>query len=485
VPNHYVRFIVALPVFFSGTQLHAAPFWEPGDGQLRHDMELVADYRRENHLITTWPMAFNADLLAADPDMPVAIQAAVARLKKKLAMSQYARTEVLTHVKVGGAKQQEPVSLRSFQSQPRAKSLVEAGIESTGDILAWRINVQWLDQPADERAGRMDGTFLGAAVGNWMITAGSLDRWWGPGWDNSLILSNYARPVPSLSISRIENNKFESRLLNWLGPWNLVISGGQLDSESSIAHVKLIGMRLTFSPAPGLEIGASRSIQWGGEGRPQDFSNFTDAILGRSNVSSANADKENSNQLGGFDIRWVSPLFNGNYTLYGQITGEDEAGFLPSQYMSLVGTEIWGHLRGARSWRLVLEHSNTHAGFLDDTADNVAYEHSTYTTGYRHFQEVIGAGIDSDARSIRLNAMLATHAGVFWSAGIRKSSLNNDDLAISPHVPQRADVTDFTIGLQSPIFGFKQNTILGAARVDDGSEETAKYFGSIEFFYEY
>jgi len=36
--------------------------------------------------------------------------------------------------------------------------------------------------PDDDRELRPDGSYLAMSLGNWMVSAGYLDRWWGPGW---------------------------------------------------------------------------------------------------------------------------------------------------------------------------------------------------------------------------------------------------------------------------------------------------------------
>ncbi|HET8706641.1 MAG TPA: capsule assembly Wzi family protein [Pseudomonadales bacterium] len=397
--------IVAVFAFLLfGVRAEAAPFWEPGDVQLRHDLEMVADYWHRKTLTTTWPMAVDRSLLEPNTGTPAAVRSAMSRLKRKLAESGASTHDYHAHIKLSAAKLQEPVALQTFQALPREKGELEAGLEWTGDIFAWRLNAQLENEPSDDKKGRWDGSFLGAVAGNWIVSVGALDRWWGPGWDSSLILSQNARPVPAFSISRMENEPFDLPVLNLLGAWNVVAFAGQLDSESTIPRTKLIGLRFSFAPAAGVEFGLSRTVQWGGEGQPQDAHSFIDAVIGRSNVAKygENTNQDNSNQLAGFDMRWVSPLFDRNYALYWQLIGDDEAGYLPSQYMGLVGSEFWGQLNSGASWRLIIEHVNTHASFWNDIHDNVAYEHSTYTTGYRYFGKVLGASVDSDARAARV-----------------------------------------------------------------------------------
>ena len=50
---------------------------------------------------------------------------------------------------------------------------------------------------------------IGVVAGNWSIAASTQDRWWGPGWDGSIILSNNARPIPSLTLDRVFTDAFK------------------------------------------------------------------------------------------------------------------------------------------------------------------------------------------------------------------------------------------------------------------------------------
>ena len=63
-----------------------------------------------------------------------------------------------------------------------------------------------------------DGTFVGVALGNWMLTAGWQDRTWGPGADGSLILGNHHLLAPGITLQRNNSTQFETKWLSWLGP---------------------------------------------------------------------------------------------------------------------------------------------------------------------------------------------------------------------------------------------------------------------------
>jgi hypothetical protein len=246
----------------------------------------------------------------------------------------------------------------------------------------------------------------------------SLDRWWGPGWEGSLILSSNARPVPVVALTRNYSDPFETKWLSWLGPWNLVVFMGELEeARGDYSRTKLFGMRLNFKPTQNLELGISRAAQWGGEGRPEDWATFQDLLLGKDNIEDPNA-PEPGNQLGGFDIRWAIP--RARLALYVQGIGEDEAASLPSHYMKLVGVETW--FGATTSYRVHLEFADTKAKLWD-----VAYNHHLYSDGYRYYGQSMGHAMDNDGRMLSLGLLAQSPGGVTWNLLARRAELNRDD----------------------------------------------------------
>ena len=62
-----------------------------------------------------------------------------------------------------------------------------------------------------------------------MLSAGYMERWWGPGWDGSLILSTNARPIPSVTLERNYTDPFKTKWLSWIGPWRASIAMGEAE----------------------------------------------------------------------------------------------------------------------------------------------------------------------------------------------------------------------------------------------------------------
>jgi hypothetical protein len=255
-----------------------------------------------------------------------------------------------------------------------------------------------------------------------MISGGYLDRWWGPGWDGSLILSSNARPLPAIAIDRNEPTPFDVPVLRWLGPWRLSTFMGQFESDRDYSHALLFGLRAEIRPHPTLQLAASRTAQWCGEGRPCGLDTFWDLLTGNDNDQPL--DEQPGNQLGGFDLRWSWPGGRVPFAAYAQAIGEDEAGSLPSKYLGLVGAETWGDVLGG-SWRGHVEYADTACGFLDAEPDfGCAYTNVIYTTGYRYRGRVLGHSMDADGESLGAGALYVDSGGRRWEIGGRNVKLN-------------------------------------------------------------
>lgn len=387
--------------------LASTPWAFPGDLRLRHELTLLADRGELRAPITTWPL-------------PVAGAPALAG--RFDALEPGARL----HLDVAD----QPPRVPTFEETPRAEGELGLVIEGHGPAVSGRLELTALDAPEDGKDLRLDGSYAGVRLGNWLLSAGAIPRWWGPGWEGSLILSTNARPVPQIALDRVDTEPFRSPWLSWLGPWSLHLFAGQLESDRAIPDAKLLGARLAFRPTRHLEVGLTRTAQWGGEGRPTDAKSLWNLLVGNDNpgarYDSVTLEDEPGNQLAGADLRWVSPVGQAPYAFYTQIIGEDERNYMPIKHFAQAGLETWGATRGG-SWRGYLEFSNTTIQFWHGTPDyNVVYEHHLYRSGYRYRGRVLGHAMDNDGSAISLGLILARHSGSTWSVRARRLELNRD-----------------------------------------------------------
>ena len=379
---------------------------------------------------SAWPLSWGSvgsDLVdAADrDDLNVAQYAAMGRVKARLreetVTGEMVRTSTVTVA-------EQPTGIRDFNDTPRGGFEAKAELEYTGDRFAAKVEIGAVESDdVDDQDIRLDGSYLGIVIGNWMIAAGAQDRWWGPGWDSSLLLSTNARPIKAFSVQRNFPEPFKTKWLKWIGPWTTTLVWGQLEDGRGVPNARFFGWQIGFRPIPSLEIGLERTAQWCGSGRPCGFDTFTDLLIGQDNQGDEGVvrSEEPGNQLAGFSVRWASPVGSWPYALYAQLTGEDEAGDLPSKFLGLFGFELWGRFRDAWNYRLYAEAADTTCSFFDRPGEfNCAYNNGLYPTGYRYRGRSIGHSAEQDARLATLGVVAVNDNGREWQGAIKYAELN-------------------------------------------------------------
>lgn len=118
----------------------------------------------------------------------------------------------------------------------------------------------------------------------------------------------------------------------------------------------------------------------GGEGRPESFDSFWDALIGKDNVYGDTINP--SNQIAGFDARLnLQPLVQVPMGMYAQYVSEDEAGGLPAKKMYLAGVDYSSSYHNM-PFQLYTEWADTRT---NGKAQGISYNHSVYTDGfYQH-----------------------------------------------------------------------------------------------------
>lgn len=405
----------------------AAPWAEPNDRALRHAVEVLRDTGLLAGPITAWPIPWQTLAAALETLPPHELtaqqQQAVSLLNSALRNAD--RFKITSHLSAASY----PRALNGFADTEREKSSAGVSLEAMGEVFAINLSATYSSDASDGDTWRADNSYLSARLGNWGFGVGAIERFWGPAWQDSLILSGNARPSPGLFVQRLSPDAFATPLLHWLGPWQLTSFINQLESARDHSQAKLWGLRITHSPLSFLEIGYSRTAMFGGGSRPESMGVITDLLLGRDNRGdegiSEDTSNEPGNQLGGIDWRASAhyKAFSGAW--YGQVIGEDESGGTPSRNIGTMGIELAAAIN-AISHRIWLEGANTLMRFDRDGLANGAYEHAIYTSGYRYQGRSMGASSDNDSQVYSIGGLHSWENGdlVTWRLG--KAYLNKD-----------------------------------------------------------
>lgn len=378
---------------------------------------------------STWPLTANeinralsnADIRTAEQQQIVqSIRYTLGKEPKSLVntkLSAYAQTD----------REQLP---QSFADDKTAnfQTAAEVGLSEEDWEVNIRANVKDKDMIDDEELS-FEGSYLAGKYANQWLIAGQIPTWWGPGHDGSLIRGDASKPVIGVTMQRDTQEAPNYPYLNWIGPWQYQLFAGQLDDYEAAKDAKLIGMRLTASPTDWLEVGASRTFMWGGEGRPESASSFWDAVKGTKDNGGRDGG-DPANQLAGFDARVnLAPLVNVPVSVYGQYIGEDEAGALPAKNMYLAGADFASSLNttnmGSIPYQLYAEWTDTRtSGEVRD----ISYTHTIYTDGYYQHGYPLGYSLGGDTESIAVGGKLWVDNQNFINAKVQHAKVNQSGL---------------------------------------------------------
>lgn len=366
----------------------------------RHAIHLLVDEAGLDLTTSQWPLPRAAVLHALDA-LPRALapplDAARALLKQEL--------------------QDQAASRLSLTLRLRAEALPGFGDDATpGSSLALRSSIFSVPQFALQVAGRvqqaastdrtgtqfrLDDSALVTEAFGVQLQFGSQRRWWSPGWQTALALSNNAPAFNGIGLQRASASTSASPWLAWLGPWNFDVFIAQADDVAQPANPFFIGNRFTLKPFANLELGVTRTAQWGGRGRHASLGSLARLLIGsNTNVDVSQAVLDPGNQMSGFDARLRCP---GGWrcAAYAQLIGEDEARFLPSKYLGMYGLEFWSADGASRVFAELAE-TGCRSPVGREPVRGCAYRNYAYPEGYVSAGRWIGASAGPDSRVLTL-----------------------------------------------------------------------------------
>lgn len=434
---------MALVSLLFSSMSFTAPWVEPDDLALRNDIQLLADAGIITAPVTTYPLMWNAikdDILSAKAYLLTDAQAqALSHVKYnyKYASSSQNITKKSIYLASNANR------FTSFGNDNFDQGTIELADEFFVGNLAGKLQVNYrfgLDDIPELNQGNdltLDGSYLAYKLGNWVINAGAVERWWGPSIDTNLIMSTNSRPLPALSITRDDSKAFETPWLSWIGPWTLSAQMAKLEGDRAVPDTLMWSTRATFRPFRGLEIGTAWSFQWAGEGQPGSIKDFFTTLLGTKECANNQPDCDpelntfQGNHLAGYDIRWSDTVFDLPYAVYLQTIGEDgspNAGIITDK-ADMYGIETRFTLFEQRVLaNIELSDTQVACGGTGTTSLNCFYEHGTYKSGYRYYRRTIGSTYDNDAKTIAATFLIQTKAGNSWQLKFRKAQLNSDNI---------------------------------------------------------
>ncbi len=398
----YLRAIILLVMM--AVPAAASPWAEPGNSQLRSDIELLANAGLLDNITTHWPLPWRDIVLRLHDNDSLSRQPAYIREAARRVLAQ-ARNETQTgqlHLSATAGGTNLPSVVRGFDALGRGDFDGQFAAEYNWDSTSIRLAAgAQIDHKTGKTEFLPDNSYIAQRVGNAVIYGGSLSHWWGPGWISALSLSNNARPFPQVGIARLDTTPFESPWLSWIGPWQAEFFFGWLNDDRIIQNTMYDGLRVTFNPLPGLEIGLARTQELCGEGHR------CDPVVDYFSFANKDGDVNHTNDEGVFDIRYTNILGGVPFEVYTQMMNEDSSPINHSGTSHLFGGSIWVPV-GGNPVRLTLEYTDSVATAdifsFGDLFHGFAYNNHDYVDGMRYRGQTLGFSLDSDSRLLSAQA---------------------------------------------------------------------------------
>jgi membrane-associated phospholipid phosphatase len=260
--------------------------------------------------------------------------------------------------------------------------------------------------PAFDQARFLD-TYVAMSLSDWQLSYGNQSLWWGPSQGGATMFSNNAHPLRMFRVNRTTPFTLPGflgllgpmRMEGFIGqfsgyefmftPSGLVGQYGQSLNPQPIVH----GERISFKPTPNLEIGVSRTTDYGGPGYPLTIHNFLRSVFSPSNSNPGTANKSGSHRSG-LDFSYRIPGLRNGMTLYAEGLAEHD------EISPIIGPDVAAWLAGIyipQLPKIPKLDFRVEGGYTDppssggDVAFGAFYWDATWLTGFQNAGHLMGS----------------------------------------------------------------------------------------------
>lgn len=249
--------------------------------------------------------------------------------------------------------------------------------------------------------------YIAMNLSDWQLSYGKQSLWWGPGRGGPMMFSDNADPINMFRINRVTPFRLPS-FLGALGPMRLEFFLGQFSGYHFILNPSGVvgnwgqslhpqpiihGERLSFKPTENLEIGLSRTTDYGGPGYPLTVHSFLRSVFSTSNALAGSPNKP-GDRRSGLDLSYRIPGLRNGLTFYCD-------GFVEDEISPLVGPDVAARTGGLYIPRVPrlpkldfrLEGVYTDLPSGGTKRPGFFYYDSTWITGYQNSGNLLGSWI--------------------------------------------------------------------------------------------
>jgi hypothetical protein len=300
-----------------------------------------------------------------------------------------------------------------YQHSPNAAPLPSSAIQAIG-YADFAHGVVYANYPLPPDTptptfdqGRLLDAYVAMNFSDWQLSYGNQSLWWGPSQGGPLMFSNNAEPLRMFRVNRVTPITLPG-FLGFLGPIRMEGFFGQFSGYEFIqTPTALVGQygqplnpqpvihgeRISFKPTPNLEIGLSRTTDYGGPGYPLTLHTFSRSLFSTSNTGPGGATKPGSRRAG-LDFSYRIPHLRNQMTFYAEGMAEH------NEISPLLGPDVAAWLGGIyfpKLPRIPRLDFRLEGGYTDpptsggDIGYGAFYWDATWITGFQNDKHLMGS----------------------------------------------------------------------------------------------
>ena len=426
-------YFYALSFIFSISTAFAGPWLLPGNLSIKSDIDLLSDAGLIKAPVMTWPIAWvnigpqllTPETKAKVSQEPEIVQEAYQRI---VTLYQHSYQPYQSQQAAYASASNRLNPFRTFQYEPYSK--FASGISTAYQMkhFAESANISYYSAPNQSYSNyvHIDNSYAYLLLGNWAIGFDQFNRWWGPGYSDSMVLSQNAEPFPAIGVQRMHAEAFQTKWLHWIGPWSVSSVFSENEPSDSPNNELFWFTNVSVRPLQSFQFDISRNVLFAGKQRPLNSQMFLNLITLRDSWSGVN-DAPGSEE---WDIgsKWsLMPSFKIPLEFYQHTLFSDEGGngirFVPNCTTFLLGSSLntsleLGTLRTYFEYEYNIEHlyywwgAQTGAGIAASNPYGGQY-------AYYYYNNLLSTPLGSEGIGYTLGMILNENSGDSDTAMLR------------------------------------------------------------------
>lgn len=299
-----------------------------------------------------------------------------------------------------------------YQHAPSSPALPATALQAIQQEQGMPTAPPGVPTPSVDQFEMLDG-YVGMQLGNWQVTFGKQEQWWGPDQGGAMLFSNNAAPIEMLQINRTTPFTLPS-FLGRIGPIRIQYFLGRLDgyhwmytttfgyagswSQTLSDQPFITGEKLSFKPTSNLEVGFSTTTLFAGQNIPFTLHKFAQVTFRFGAYGGAYETPQHAgDSRGEFDFRYRLPGMRNWVTWYADGFTDDEPN--PLWGLSMDKSAFNSGLYFSHLPKLSKLDFRVEGVFTDNPNPNPVLQHGffysegTYRSGYTNGGNLIGSWI--------------------------------------------------------------------------------------------